>query len=120
MLNRILFVLADVTWYLAKRFGSKAWGGVDGAYGYGRRLRDREYLAWKRAEQKAVQSRTLADLDDSAIALAKGNQRFEIEEYHVQENLQVARETLEKGELDEAGAILTSQIEILTSGRPKD
>ena len=120
MFRHILFALADATWYLAKKFGSKGWGGVDGAYGHGRDLRDMEYKVWKRASDKAVPSRTLGDLDDSAIALAKGNQRFEIEDYHVQENLQVAHEAIERGEYDEAGAVLASQIEILTFGRPKD
>jgi hypothetical protein len=120
MFRQILFALADATWYLAKKFGSKGWGGVDGAYRHGRDLREVEYKVWKRARDKAVPSRTLGDLDDSAIALAKGNQRFEIEDYHVQENLQVAREAIERGEYDEAGAVLDSQIEILTLGRPKD
>ncbi len=115
---RLIVVLGDVFWYLTKRFGSKAWGGVEGAYRYGRWLREKEYQAWKRAQRKAVTDRRFGDLDDSGLAYAEGNMRFEIEDWHVKEHLQSAVSAIATGRLEEALAILRDQIDILEQGHP--
>ncbi len=115
---KLIVVLGDVFWYLTKRFGSRAWGGVEGAYSYGRWLREKEYQAWKRARCKAAADRRFGDLDDSGLAYAQGNMRFEIEHWHVKEHLQSAVSAIATGRLEEALAILQDQIDILEQGHP--
>lgn len=111
--------LSNVFFFLAVRFGSKAWGGVDGAYRHGRALRAKEYACWLAADYKARNSKRWGDLDDSATAMISGNQRYEVEQCHVRESLDTAIRKLGQREYSDAEAILRSIGYILDNGRPE-
>jgi hypothetical protein len=115
----LLNALCNLFFWLSVRFGSRAWGGVDGAYRHGRILREREYCAWLAADQRAKASNRLGDLDDCATAIISGNQRYEIEECHVRESLETAIRKLGQQEYSDAEAILRSITYILDHGKPE-
>jgi hypothetical protein len=118
---------------LAVRFGSKAWGGVDGAYRHGRQMRWVEFAAWTKANHKAVTSPRFGDLDDSALAVMSGNQRYELEEWSIENQLRSVQNSLREidvtpmsilsirdlNSLSQAKSILSNVLYILENGRPK-
>jgi hypothetical protein len=113
--------LSNLCFSLAVRFGSKAWGGVDGAYRHGREMRFTEFLWWQRKDTAAVANQKFGDLDDCATAIIKGNQRYEVEEYNIEAQLRSAKRMLQKDVPDVAQAqrMLEQVVTILQDGKPK-
>ena len=70
------------------------------------------------APQAAVQSASAGDLDDSAFEVAKGHGRYEVEEYHVEDNLGEALRLIDAGRTSDARAVILGQVRILRTGRP--
>jgi len=115
----IFNALSNVCFWLAVRFGSKTWGGVDGAYRHFRAVRQKEFEWWLQKDKQARESKRFGDLDDCATAAIKGNQRYEIEQYHILETLWTVAEKIPSvidGDRVEALAMVESVIYILEHG----